>query len=136
MRLFLDTNIIVDLIDMERAEHQSAVMLLQIAIDNPGKVSPFTTEDAIATAAYVMRHHLEDFRDAIALLLKYIDILPIGREMLLDICRRNHPDYEDSMHIGCAEGHNCSCIITRDREHYYGHTSLRVYSPQEFLSLL
>ena len=136
MRFFLDTNVIIDLIDNDRAENQSAAMILQLAADNPGKVSLFTTEDSISTAAYVMRHDVKTFGLKIASLLKYVDILPIGREMLLDVGARSHPDYEDSMHIECAEFHNCCCIITRDRAHYAGYTSLRVYSPREFLEIL
>ena len=136
MRLFLDTNVIVDLIDSDRPEHLDAAMLLQLANDNADSLSLFTTEDSIATAAYVMRHDSDLFRGRMNLLLKYVDILPIGRELLLDAGDHKHPDYEDAMHIECAEAHHCSCIITRDKEHYPGYTQLRVFSPKEFLALL
>ena len=135
MRLFLDTCIIVDIIDADRPEHNSALLLLQLAADNPGRLSLFTSDDALATAAYVMRHDQSAFRATASTLLKYIDILPTGREMLLGVCGQEHPDFEDAMHIACAGEYDCSGIITRNRKHYEGYTSLRVFSPAEFMAL-
>ena len=130
MKLFLDTNILIDLIDSERKEHADAVSLFSVAKAN--RIQLVTTADVIATGAYYVKN-AEAFRKIMTKLNPLLTILPITDKIIDKVNKRVHPDYEDSMHIVCAEENEISAILTRDKKHYEKYTHIPVLSGSDFL---
>ena len=131
MRLFIDTNILIDLLDTEREEHENAVTFFSIAKANG--VHLFTTGDVIATAAYYV-NNAAVFSQMMAKMNPFLRILPMTNDILSKVNERKHPDYEDLMHIVCAEENGMSAIMTRDKKHYERYTHLPILSERDFLS--
>lgn len=130
MKLFLDTNILIDLIDSERKDHADAVSLFSVAKANGIKL--VTTVDVIATTAYYV-NDAAAFRTIMTKLNPLLTILPITDKIIDKVNKRVHPDYEDSMHIVCAEENEISAILTRDKKHYVKYTYIPVLSESDFL---
>lgn len=130
MKLFLDTNVLIDIIDADRPERQSALTFLEIADYNG--IQLFTTGICVATTAYVIGN-APAFRRSMKRLSEIIHIAPVTDEITALATESGHPDYEDSLLIACAHTSGCDAIITRDASHFNPqYTSLPVFSPREF----
>ena len=82
-RIFLDTNIILDLLDNQRQCHKEAVLLFEL-IDN-GEVMAFFSESVITTTDYILQKLLsKDLRtEFFGEMSRKIQILPCSN-MILD----------------------------------------------------
>lgn len=132
MKLFIDTNVLIDLLDAEREEHENAVSFFSISKANG--IGLFTTGDVLATAAYYIGD-AKVFTQKMLILNSFVQLLPMSNEIIDKVNSRSHPDYEDLMHIVCAEENSMSAIITRDKKHYNErYTSIPILSESDFLS--
>ena len=131
--IFLDTNVVIDLLDRKRECHNQALMLLSAA--QKGALKLATSTQSIVDAAYVVTQvnkvSVDTFRRAMALLTDIIDICPVNS---LDIAAANDstvPDYEDSVQLSCALSEDCEAIVTRDKK-FKGYTAVSTYTVEEF----
>lgn len=137
MKIFLDTNVLIDTLQSEREDNAYSVSILQAI-----RVSPLIaciSTQSIVDASYVFTQSakapVEEFKKAITLLGTLVDILPVCRE---DIEAANHgdiPDYEDAVQLSCALNSGCDAIITNDRK-FKDYLKLPCYTPKEFYLLL
>ncbi|NLZ19571.1 MAG: PIN domain-containing protein [Bacteroidales bacterium] len=137
MKVFLDTNVLLDILSDTRPSHADAVTILQVI--KKGRLSACLTTQSIIDASYVRtqsaKGSVEQFREAIRTLSAILDVVSIER---FDLDAANNcqiPDYEDAAQIACALNNGCDAIITGDRS-FGRYTSLPVYSPAAFCNEL
>lgn len=133
MRLFLDTNVLIDIIQAERECHDYSTAILQAV-----RISPLTaciSTQSIVDASYVFSQSakapISEFKKAVELFGSIVDILGVEQE---DIETANHgelEDYEDAVQIACAIRNGCDALITNDRK-LLGSTHISCYSPKDF----
>ena len=133
MRLFLDTNVLIDIIQAERESHEYSTAILQAV-----RVSPLTaciSTQSIVDASYVFsqgaKAPISEFKKAIELFGSIVDILGVELE---DIETANHgdlEDYEDAVQLSCAIRHGCDALITNDRK-LLGTAQISCYTPKDF----
>lgn len=137
MRIFLDTNILLDML-MESSEgHLSALQLLQL-IRGP-KLTGLLTSQSIIDAAYVSTQRqkipVQDIKRHLQLICDIVEIICISKE---DILRANHSsivDYEVAAQVSCALDHGSDLIVTNDKR-FSKYTDLPVFTASELITRL
>jgi len=131
-KVFLDTNIIVDLIADRKPFSKYAIEIFQLAEEN--KLQLFTSSHAIATTHYLLKKYLDEksLREVLYNLLDFLTVIPVDIDIIKKGLRSNHKDFEYSIQILCASSiEKMNYIITRDGKDFKG-SEIPVLSPDEF----
>ena len=133
MRVFLDTNIIMDTLIKGRPSTESSLKIAQLAKEDSFRIS--ISALSIADAVYSCRKHFDHQS-----LLSHIDkirntwrVLSLDEYNIHDALRSDCPDFEDALQISIAE-EDCDVIVTNNTKHFKGYTALEVCTPEEFLA--
>ena len=137
MKVFFDTNILLDIFDDTRECHMMALSLLSVA--KKGVFEAHATTQSFIDAAYIQTQQrkvpVELFRTSVSLLSAIMSIESIDAEDLAKANSSTNPDYEDAAQIACAERIQSDYIITRDGK-YKGYTQIPTFTPSEFYNKL
>ncbi len=115
-KIFLDTNIILDLLDNQRKCHKDAVLLFEL-IDN-GEVMAFCSESVVTTTDYILQKLLSkafrvEFFEEIS---RKIQILPCSNMILDRALRLDFEDLEDVILFQLALENKVDFFITNDKK--------------------
>jgi predicted nucleic acid-binding protein len=140
MRVILDTNVVVDVLQRREPWFQDGSVIF-LAIANKRVIGCLTAKQ-IADLHFFSRkqfkgeENIDDrARQVIGKLLtlfELIDTLSIDCKNALGI---KNGDYEDAMLIESAARAGVDCVVTRNPAHYKT-SSIRVYAPDEFVSVI
>jgi predicted nucleic acid-binding protein len=134
-KVFLDSDIILDVATgrMPFVEYSKSVLA---SIEN-GKVVGYISSNSVTNIYYILRKISTSTKAKIFIeqLLKYIMVLPVTHEAIIEALKLDFSDFEDAVQHQCALANQCECIITRNEEDYKK-SKLNVYNPEEFLALL
>jgi len=131
-KIFLDTNIVADIIDAKRTKHPQAMRLMEKVIADDCSVC--ISEDMLTTLFYISkekRQTLEFFENVI---LVDWEILSFGKNILhegVDLALKDGVDLEDTLQCLCAKHNGCEAIITNDSGFY--DCGLGIVSIEQFL---
>ena len=131
MKVFLDTNVLLDMLISSRANHLCSLRLLKLIRDR--KISGVLTTQSIIDAAYVQTQRrkvtAQDFKTAMKLICSLVDVVSITSEDIDRVNASSIEDYEDAAQVSCALDCGCDVIVTRDSR-IGRFTDLALYSPQ------
>ncbi len=131
-KVFLDTNILVDLIANRKPFSRFAIDIFQLAEEN--KLQIFTSSHSISTTHYLLRKYLDEklLREVLYNLLECLTVIAVDVDIIKKGLRSNHKDFEDSIQVLCASSiDQIHCIITRNVKDFKG-SVIPVLSPDEF----
>ena len=131
-KIFLDTNILIDLIADRQPYSKFAVQIFSMAESK--KLHLFTTSHSIVTTHYVLNKYSQEkaLRETIKNLLNYITVIPVAEDILKKALLSNHKDFEDAVQINAAFTiKNLECIVTRNPRDFKL-SGMEVLSPDEF----
>lgn len=114
-RIFVDTNIIVDLIADRKPFSKYAIELFSKAEEK--QIELLTSSHSIATTHYLLKKYLDEksLRKLLYDLLDYMTVIPIDMDTLKKGFRSKHKDFEDALQILCASSiTQIYCIVTRN----------------------
>ena len=133
MKVFLDTNVLLDFIT-GREGARDAADILRLGKTQNANIELYASVLTMANAAYIAHkgRTKEKLRDDLSLLTRMIGVLPMDGEQWLAALCSNARDLEDALQHECAKAACCSCIVTRNKRDF-GFSSFLVYSPKEFL---
>jgi predicted nucleic acid-binding protein len=134
--IFLDTNILVDIVANRLHFAQNAIAIFNYCKSN--EINMFATSHSIATMHYITKKVVEEveLRSIIDDLLNVISIIPVTEPILRKSLKSNHKDFEDAIQIYSAQSlKQMDCIITRDLKDYKN-SEIQVYTPDQFLNQL
>ncbi len=114
-KVFLDTNIVADILDCKRTRHQESLRLVEKLIEDDWGIC--ISEDMISTLFYISKDKkqiLEFFQNVV-----FIDweVACFGKNLLeqaVAFALLHSTDLEDVMQCLCAKQNNCACLITND----------------------
>lgn len=118
-KVFLDTNIIVDLIADRRPFSKHAIEIFNKAEEK--KIEIFTSSHSIATTHYLLKKYLDEkpLREVLYNLLDYLTVVPVDIDVLKKGLRSKHKDFEDAIQILCASSiKKIDCIVTRNTKDF------------------
>jgi len=116
-KIFLDTNIVADMIDNKREKYRLSLSLLETLMIQEYEI--FISEDMLSTLYFISKDKkatLEFFENII-----YIDwyILSYGKKVIKEATRISLSkgiDLEDTLQCLCAKENNCMLLITSDKK--------------------
>ena len=135
MKIFLDTNVILDIYFPERQGKQNALLILQVG-NKPLSSRTYVSSLTIANSHYILRkaQGAEQALCCIKELFETCKIAKVDDFAVYHALRSGSPDFEDALQIASAESNACDVIVTHDKKHYSGYTVIPVYTPEEFLA--
>ena len=134
-KVFLDTNILIDVVAKREGFYEVASNILNLGIE--GQVILCVTPMSYATCAFVARKIL-GYKGAIRvlqLLEKYLEFVPMTSAQCRSALYADMPDFEDMLQYEAAQDAGCSCIVTRNGKHF-PQSGIPVLSSVDFLGLL
>lgn len=130
-KVFLDTNIIVDLIADRRPFSKYAIEIFNKAEEK--KIEIFTSSHSIAATHYLFKKYLDEkpLRKVLYNLLDYLTVVPVDIDVLKKGLRSKHKDFEDAIQILCASSiEKIDCIVTRNTKDFKD-SEILVMTPDE-----
>jgi predicted nucleic acid-binding protein len=132
-KIFLDTNVVIDLLDKREGFYKSAVSLFVLAYQK--KVKLFVSPMTYATAAYLLRKHGDKQVRILLRNLRQLSKVTTANELVVDdSLASSFNDYEDALQYYSAMKHKVDCIITRNVKDFASST-IPVLTPDEYLSM-
>jgi predicted nucleic acid-binding protein len=130
-KVFLDTNILVDLIADRKPFSKHAIEIFRSAEEH--KIQLFTSSHSIATAHYLLKKYVEEkeLRNILFNLLEFLDVIPVDLDVLKKGLRSSHKDFEDAVQIFCASSiAGINYIVTRNTKDFKT-SEIAVLTPDE-----
>ena len=130
-KIFVDTNILVDLIADRKPFSKYAIEIFNTAESKIIKL--FTSSHSIATTYYLLKKYVDDkhLRETLLGLLEYVTVIPVDTEVLTKGLRSKQKAFEDSIQVYCATTiEKMDCIVTRNIKAFKG-CELPVLTPDE-----
>lgn len=115
MKVFLDTNILIDFLSNRPPFTQESVQLFQLSEN--GKIQLFTSTHVIATAHYVLKKFVADIelRQTLSEISEILTVVDVTASALKTALKSSHKDFEDAIQIATAqEIKRLDYIITRN----------------------
>ena len=126
MRIFIDTNVLIDLL-CEREGYEQAGHILALS-DNPQCVL-YTSVLSIANLAYILRKALYQSLNKLS---NRLNISPMTQESFERALLLEASDFEDALQYYSALQADCEVIVTRNKKDFK-FSEITVSSPDEFL---
>lgn len=132
MRLFLDTNVLLDVIEARPGlvEESSDVLVLAEGL----QAELYIAWHSLATIYYLIRRGRSEqaAMAEIDKILAWANIAPVDSLSATRARNLKFPDFEDAMQCVCAESCQADIIITRNTKDFI-QSPILVMSPAEFL---
>ncbi len=135
-RIFVDTNILLDLIADRKPFSKFAIDIFALA--EKKKVHLFTSSHSIATTHYVLKKYVDEIvlRNILSDLLDIISIVGVDIDVVKKSLKSVHKDFEDAIQISSASSvKNIDCIVTRNTRDFKL-SEIPVFSPEHLWKLI
>jgi len=132
-KIFVDTNILVDLIADRKPYSKHAIDIFNKADEK--KVKLYTSSHTIATTHYLLKKYMNEkqLREVLYDLLDYVQVVPIDGDVIKKGLKSKHKDFEDALQIITAYSvEKIDCIVTRNVKDFRD-SEVPVLSPDELL---
>jgi len=123
--IYVDTNIIIDICDSQRAMHAHSFEIITDYMEQDN-YELFINSDTLANLFYVLSNrstlNAEEVLDKMRFIHEIFTLVSIESkeiEMALALCvdsNSKHKDYEDAMQYVCAKKIDASLILTNDKK--------------------
>lgn len=131
-KVFIDTNIIVDLLDTTRMHSEESRMVIKILTAEAMEV--VIGEDMLTTVYYIVKNK-KDVLGFFDVVLRQWSVVGFGLDILtegVNVSSRDNADFEDVLQSICASRYGCDMVITNDAS-FYGY-GVPMYSSKEFIA--
>ena len=131
MNLFIDTNVVMDMVAFRTPFAESAIRIFQMK--NQGHrllVSDLTYANIVYSARKIMER--DRLYDLLINLRQYLSIVGVGEEAVDKALHLRPKDFEDALQYFAAWLAAADCIITRNKKDF-SFSDIPVLTPDEFL---
>lgn len=134
MKLFLDSNIIVDALRFRESQAESARLL--VGLGRIGEFDLWVSPTQASDLAYILseggkRSRMRDVAREMVALSEAVHICPCGESEILAGLKSDWPDLEDAFVYEAARAMKADVIITRNRKDFE-QSKIPVYDCEEF----
>jgi predicted nucleic acid-binding protein len=135
MRLFIDTNVILDVLTDREPWFEDSAAVLSL-VDAPG-VEGLVAAHTVTTLFYLSSKHLGRQRAASVLLdlLDHVMVTPLDQDLLLRALSLGWDDVEDAVQGISAQKAQADFLVTRNPSDFPS-TAISVVTPQQLLAIL
>ena len=134
MKVFVDTNVLVDFICKREPFFVPAKSLFALCL--LGKVEIVISCLSAVNAIYIGRKYKSlDLKRKLKGLSQIVSFVDLSTSTVLESLDTTWKDYEDALQNATATVVGADCIVTRNKKDFED-TSLKVYTPEELLEVL
>ena len=136
MKVFLDTNVLMDIVLERNICLNEELEIIACAMD--GLLDCSVSALSVVNTLYVSKKYnkpLEDVKNALLKLSECVEILDIRGLDAANMLSSEWKDYEDSLQYSSAVNFDADYIITRDKKDF-SLSKIPVSTPSEFISLI
>ena len=134
MTVFVDTNILIDLLCERESFVQSARMLF--AYGYSGRLTLVLSSLSLVNAVYIARKYgYVDVRERLDDITEFVEVVDLRKEVAKRALTCEWKDYEDAVQYMSAIKENAYCIVTRNKKDF-GKSVIPVYTIEELMSLM
>jgi len=130
--IFLDTNIVLDIMESTRKNHGEALLLGSYLLSNEYEI--LISEDMLTTLFYISSEKQNTLVFINEVILVDWRIAPFGKDVIkkaIDLSLETNLDLEDILQCLFAKENRCEILITNDKKFY--NCGLSTYTTEEFL---
>ena len=128
MKIFLDTNIFLDLI-LKRENYKESLLILNAV--SKGIFDAFILDITLLNIDYIAKKQVKDIRTFLNELNKNFTILGANNSIFTMSLELNHTDLEDNVQYISAKASHCELILTNDKK--FHSPDIITFSSQEFI---
>jgi predicted nucleic acid-binding protein len=132
MKVFLDTNILIDFISGRKPFADDSMVFFQLAYD--GEIELMVSDLTIVNTIYILHrlHYSQtDIYETLEEINAFLTITPIGAETINYCLRGRYHDFEDAVQYYSALKAGADYVITRNGKDF-PHDATNVLSPLDF----
>lgn len=130
-RIFLDTNIVLDLLMREEYKLQIRE-LIRLCANDALYISYLT----VANAAYIMRKYSkEELNSNLNFILDLFDVIPNDKHQIEKAIHTEGKDFEDILQYQSAKSLKCDVILTRNAKDF-DFSDIPIMNVQQFLAYI
>ncbi len=115
MKLFLDTNIFLDLLLQREGAEQAEMLLNAIEI---GLHDGIVLDITLVNIDYVAKRQGVDAKQFLALIIKHFKVVGMNNALSLEALEIESSDFEDALQFVAAKSEGCEVIISNDKRFY------------------
>lgn len=131
-KIFLDTNVVIDLLDKREAFYKAAVDIFTLAYKK--KIVLYVSPMTYATASYLLRKRGSEQTKLLLHNFRQLSRVTTADEKVVDeALASSFVDYEDGLQYYSALSKNVEVIVTRNVKDFSS-SMLPVMTPDEFLN--
>lgn len=127
MKIFVDTNIFLDVLLQRTEAYHSTIVLNAV---KEGLYEGVVLDITLLNIDYVAQKQSVNVKDFLKLINHSFSIVGADNERMKEALSLEHHDLEDALQWVCAKHAKCSMIVTHDKDFYQG--SLPCISAKEF----
>ena len=136
MKILIDTNIILDLIQSREPFSENASKIINSCVkkENEGYISAHSLSDIF----FILRKDktVEERKALILNLCSFFTVIPENKNFYTAVCQNNDwNDLEDGLKMKCADFENLDYIVTRDAGKGFNNSPVKVISAENFLNV-
>ena len=135
-KIFVDTNILVDLIADRKPFSKFAVEIFSKAEER--KIKLYTSSHSIATTHYLLKKYVDEkkLREILHTILDYLNVVAIDQDVIKKGLKSKHKDFEDALQIISAYSiEKLDCIVTRNIRDFKD-AEIPILTPEELTKRL
>lgn len=130
-KVFLDTNVVIDLLDKRDPFYKAAVAIFTLAYNK--KITLYVSPMTYATASYLLRKHGQEQMKLLLHNFRQLSRVTVADEKVVDNALSSaFTDYEDAMQYYSALSKNVDILVTRNVKDFQ-YAKIPVLTPDEFL---
>lgn len=129
MRITLDTNIILDILEKREPFFADSYLVLLNALEN-GDLCMMPVS-ATTDIAYILRK-AEDVKGKLLDFSFMVKLTDVTTKDFAEAMKTDMPDFEDALLAANAKHNKADCIITRNAKDY-ANSPVKAFTPAEFL---
>ncbi len=133
-RIFLDANVLIDIIDASRPYSQPSSQLFRVLVENIESYELFTSCDLMTTVYYVLTKQIDkkEVLRQLKVLNQIISVVEFGNKEINEAIHlmqknENFQDLEDTIQFIMARKSLCKYIVTNDKN-FFSHEILLLNS--------
>ena len=135
MKIFLDTNILLDILCKREPFYINGAKIWTLIKE--GAIKGFISAISINNLYYIVKKikYQKIAKNFIEELLNDFEIVPLTKDLLSQAITINKKDYEDSIQYFSAINTGCKILITRNKKDFHS-TGIRILSSTEFIKTI
>lgn len=133
MKVFIDTNIFLDILCRREQFVDDALSIFDMAVDD--RIELFISDLSIANIKYITRKEIptDNFYDLIQTFRPIFNIVPLGADVVDRAISLKANDFEDALQYFSAVQAGADCLITRNIKDF-GFAKMEVLDSSTFLA--